>query len=253
VNYDDETLMAYADGELNAPRSAEIAAAAERDPALQRRIERHRMLRARLSGAFATVLDQPVPERMVAAARGTTATDPVTKASRRGEVLQFPTRGARMPGTAWRGREWGAMAASVLLGVVISWKLFAPAEPELLAARGGALVARGPLAAALEQQLASLQRPEDGVLIGVTFKARDGSYCRSFTLRATRTAGLACRVDENWQVAVTAAADAPTGDLRQAASMPPAVLEVIEARIDAQALDAAGEENAQRSGWHPKR
>jgi hypothetical protein len=252
VNYDEETVMAYADGQLDATRSAELAAAAEHDPALARRIERHRALRARVSGAFANVLDQPLPERLLAAARGKTAKDAVSNAAPRGEVLQFPTRGARMPGTPWRGREWGAMAASVLLGVVISWKVFAPAEQEFLAAKGGALVASGPLAAALDQQLASLQQPQDRVLIGVTFKARDGSYCRSFTVRAIRTAGLACRVDADWQVAVTAAADAPAGDLRQAASMPPAVLEVIEARLAAQALDAAGEENARRSGWDPQ-
>ena len=39
------------------------------------------------------------------------------------------------------------------------------------------------------RQLASEQRGEEPVLIGLTFKARDGNYCRSFVLRATRTAG----------------------------------------------------------------
>ena len=46
MNYDDETLMAYADGELDEVLAAEIAAAIEREPELARRVERHRALRA---------------------------------------------------------------------------------------------------------------------------------------------------------------------------------------------------------------
>jgi anti-sigma factor RsiW len=71
VNYDDEILMAYVDGERDERLSAEISAAMERDPALARRVERHRALRAKVAGAFTTVLDQPVPERLRAAARAT--------------------------------------------------------------------------------------------------------------------------------------------------------------------------------------
>ena len=38
MNYDDETLMSYADGELDAAKRAEIAAALQRDPELARRV-----------------------------------------------------------------------------------------------------------------------------------------------------------------------------------------------------------------------
>jgi hypothetical protein len=43
--------------------------------------------------------------------------------------------------------------------------------------------------------------------------------------------------------------EAAAGDLRQAASPPPAVLQAIEARIVGEALDAAGEEKARDAGW----
>jgi anti-sigma factor RsiW len=49
VNFDDETLMAYADGELDAGLKAQIDAAIEQDPALAQRVEQHRTLRARIS------------------------------------------------------------------------------------------------------------------------------------------------------------------------------------------------------------
>lgn len=248
MNYDDETLMAYADGELDVAQRAEISAALERDPQLARRVEQHRMLRAEVSGAFAGVLGESVPERLVAAANAAAGTAQETPA--RGKVVQFPVRGARAPGTPWRAREWGAMAASVLLGVLISWRALSPDESELITARSGALVARGALATALESQLASDQRSEEAVLIGVTFKARDGRYCRSFTLREVKTAGLACRAGGEWEVPVTAAAGIPGGAVQQAAvAMPPAVLQAIESRIAGDALDATSERNARQGGW----
>jgi hypothetical protein len=252
VNYDDETLMAYADGELDAAERAEISAALEQDPQLARRVEQHRMLRTEVTGAFAGVLGEPVPERLVAAAKAATGT--ATESPARGKVVQFPVRATRAPGAPWRAREWSAMAASVLLGVAISWRAFSPDESALIAARGGALVARGALATALEKQLASDQRREDAVLIGVTFKARDGHYCRSFTLHEAKTAGLACRVGSEWQVPVATATEIPGGTLQQAAAAtPPAVLQAIESRIAGDALDASGEENARLGGWDATR
>ena len=47
--------------------------------------------------------------------------------------------------------------------------------------------------------------------------------------------------------------EAAAGDLRQAASPPPAVLQAIEARIAGEALDATGEEKARDAGWDPVR
>ena len=246
MSYDDDTLMAYADGELDETQRAEIAAALERDPALASRVAQHRALRAQVAGAFSTLLAQPVPERLVAAAKGTDANRSVPA----GSVLQFPARTARAPAPSWSLREWGAMAASLVFGAVISWKLFAPSDSALIAAHGGSLVARGSLASALDDQLASSQRGDEPVLIGLSFQALDAHYCRSFTLSRAATAGLACRVAGEWQIPVTAAAQAATGGVRQAASPPPAVLQAIEMRIAGEALDAAGEEKARSAGWN---
>ena len=242
MSYDDETLMAYADGELDQVLSAEISAAVERDPALARRVEQQRALRAKVAGAFATVLDQPLPDRLLAAAKGPA----------RAEVLQFPARSTPVQPRRWGVREWGAMAATLVLGVLLSWN-FAPSESTLIGARDGALVARGALADALDSQLANTQRDADAVQIGLSFKSREGSYCRSFLVRNAGTAGLACREDGEWHIPVTAAAQLPTEGLRQAASLPAAVLSAVDERIAGEALDAAGEENARLGGWDTKR
>ena len=246
MKYDDEILMAYADGELDAAQRAELDDAIAHDPALARRVERHRALRAEVAGAFGKVLDQPVPDRLEKAARGAAA---LPQGS--GKILQFPARAGRAPSAPWRAREWFAMAASLVLGVMLSWRFLSPPDSGLMTAGNGALLAHGELAKALDSQLASEQRGEESVLIGVTFKERDGHYCRSFVIRATRTAGLACRVGADWQIPATDSSAVSQGDLRQAGSaVVPAILEVIEARIDGEALDAAGEENARLAGWN---
>jgi hypothetical protein len=253
VNYDDETLMAFADGELDELLSAEIASAMERDPALARRVERHRALRAQVAGAYSTVLEQPVPERLLAAANGSAAPTLTGAPQRRAEVLQVPARTPAAEGPRWGTREWAALAASLVLGMLLSWQFIAPSRRAMVTASNGALVASGALARALDSQLASTQRPEDPVQIGLTFRSQDGNYCRSFTLRRAATAGLACRSSGEWRIAVTAGIAASEGGVRQAASPPPAVLSVIESRIAGDALDAAGEENARLGGWDPKR
>jgi anti-sigma factor RsiW len=268
VNYDDETLMAYADGELDEQRRAEIADAVAKDPELARRVDQHRALRSRVAGAFRDVPDQPVPDRLLMAAKppargatpptqaeqapqaegtsraGTTArTEPV-----RGKVVRFPSRGTRPPPTPWRSREWFAMAASLVLGVLLSWKFLVPVGD--YSTQGGSLVANGPLARALDSQLASEQSGDDAVLIGLTFEAKDGAYCRSFVSRGTSTAGLACRVGDDWRVPFSNSVQVPEGDLRQAAAvMPPALLQVIEERMAREPLDAAAELAARDARW----
>ena len=242
MNYDEETLMAFVDGELAEPQRAEIAAAVQGDPVLARRVEQHRALRAQVAGAFSPVVKQAVPERLLGAARGNTP-----PAAAGGKVLKFPARAARAGSTLWRAREWGAMAASVVLGVLISWKVFSPG-PTLVSASDGALLASGAIATALDSQLASTQQGSEPVLIGLTFRGVDGHYCRSFSLRAAGTAGLACRVDGRWRIPVMAAAPAGEG-MRQATSMPPEVLTAIGARLSGEALDAAAERGALRAGW----
>jgi hypothetical protein len=246
VNYDDETLMAYADGELDEAQRAEIAAAIERDPELARRVSQHRALRAAVAGAFSGVLSRPVPERLVNAAHGAGDAADAGQGTRRGTVVPFPRREAPARPASWGGREWGAMAASLVLGALVSWKMFAPSHP--IAARDGGLVAQGELTRALDSQLASTQSGGETVSIGVSFRTQDGHYCRSFALTEIATAGLACRVGNEWWIPVTATAP-PTDGIRQAASPPPAVMQVIQARISGEALDAAGEEQARSAGW----
>ncbi|HEX3398609.1 MAG TPA: zf-HC2 domain-containing protein, partial [Steroidobacteraceae bacterium] len=132
----DEMLMAYADGELDAPTRARIEAAMKEDPEIAKRVAQHRALREAMQGAFAAVLREPVPERLIAAARGQSAAggqsearggneprarneaDGETEAPESAVVDMFLALAARRKASA-RSSRWQAtaMAASLLLGL----------------------------------------------------------------------------------------------------------------------------------------
>jgi anti-sigma factor RsiW len=250
MTFSDETVGAYADGELDAATSAALEAASAADPELAQRIARQRALRARVHRAFAPVLTEAVPERLLASARDAPA------APHTAEVIALPLR-RQAPRARWSWPQWGAIAASLVVGALLGpLVLRAPAGPSLVAASGGQLLAGGGLARALSAQLASNQPPDAPVRIGVSFRDHRGAYCRTFSLQeAAELAGLACRQGASWQVmalAESAAPGAASGGYRQAGSaLPPAVAGTLDELIDGEPLDAAAEAAARARDWKP--
>ncbi len=64
MNWTDDTLMAFVDGELDAAQRADLERALVGDVALQARMAALQSQRQRVSAAFATVLDEPMPDRL---------------------------------------------------------------------------------------------------------------------------------------------------------------------------------------------
>jgi hypothetical protein len=247
----DETLMAYADGELDPVTRDAVESAIREDPQLQRRLAQHRALRQQVQSAYAAELYEEVPQRLLAAVRGAAAT-PDAKAvslARRGAADVSVVRTQ-----TWRGR-WAipvSMAASVIAGVGLGFFMWGRESP-LVQGAEGALVARGQLASALSNQLAADQSESSAVQMGVSFLAKSGDYCRTFTLPgAASPAGLACRRGKDWQIqALTPRAGSSGGsEYRTAASaMPEALLRSVEEQSAGEPLDQAGERAARASGW----
>jgi hypothetical protein len=231
VKFSDETLMAYADGELDLVTRAEIEAAIATDPAIATAIERHRRLAARVRETYGGVLDETVPEQLTAFARSATVTP----------LRAAPPRRFAVP-------QWAALAASVTVALFAGYLLArAPAAPYEETEAG--LVARGELDDALTTRLASATS-ESSVRIGMSFRERGGAYCRTFHLeREAPLAGLACRGGSDWKIRVLAAARSRHGELRTAGAMPMAVLHAVDAAIDGEPLDAAAEAKAREAGW----
>jgi hypothetical protein len=228
MSVDDETLMAFADGELSGDARAAVEAALAQDSALRARLQAHEALRARLSSAFDGVLSEPTPAPLAAAARKHSAV-----------VVNLAER--RL--ARWSVREWGAMAASVAAGLLIGIGLMNTQAPMIAAVDGG-LEARGALAQALDHQLAS--DAPGAVRIGLSFVSRDGGYCRTFSMTRSDISGLACRNSDGWAIATTAQGGG--GEVRMA-SAPAPILAAVDAMIAGEPLDRTEETKARAQGW----
>lgn len=244
----DETLMAYADGEADAATRAQIEAAMQADPEIGRRVAHHRALREALSGAGASVLDEPVPERLIAAARGrTSATGTVIDLSRARESA------ARRAPAVWRGWQPAAMAASLLVGLALGYWGWHGSTGLIQANSGGGLVAGAALAQVLSTQLADDRSPARVATTGLSFRSKSGAYCRTFALTgADASSGLACREARAWTIKVLAQSPSSGGsaDYRAAGSeLSPAIRAAIEASMEGEPLDHAGEVAARQAGW----
>lgn len=251
MRFSEETLMAYVDDELDAAARVAVEAAMTTDPELKRYVERQLVLRAKLRAAFDHVLDEPVPERLLEAARtapsGARDTGIADLAAARAAKTERSKR-------RWALPEWGAMAASLVVGLFIGQAVLRSPQSGPLSTRDGHLVAQGALAQTLTSQLASNQPGDAAVQIGVSFRDKSGDYCRTFLVRSAEPlAGLACREDDDWRMEVLtqgAPATANAGGYRMAgAELPEAVFRAVEAKIAGEPLDADQEAAAQRADW----
>jgi hypothetical protein len=247
----DELLMAYVDGELDADARVRLEAQLAADPQLAARVQQHRALRARLRAAFDGALQETVPRSLQDAARlAQVGAAPVS------ELVVGRGRVPRLQ-SASRWPRWSALAASVLLGLGLGAVLFRGQSGGPLALRDGQMLAQGALRTALDTQLAE-DRPRSGAQVGVSFVARSGDYCRSFTLEGQNLAGqalggVACRSGGQWQVQATTRlpTEAANGPLRMAASpLPEALTATIDALRAGDPLGPEAERQAVQRGWN---
>jgi surface antigen len=207
---DDVTLVAYADGELDAETRREVEAALAEDSEARERVRALRESASLLRGALNEFHHSPVPERLVEAVRRHPAGDPA------------PISGGG--GGAGSVRRWApALAASVAALVIGAGGGYH------LAGLGDAQLASGPDAVhtplraalwptvnnALESSAdgASIdwRGPEKGpsgtVRVLRTYLDESGQYCREYRENVTTAGvtesgyGIACRVGEGrWKM-----------------------------------------------------
>ncbi len=248
MNIPDELLAAYVDGELQGTERARVEQAIARDARLAQRVAHYRAMRGRLRGTFNSALHEPVPQRVLQVARS--ASRPATA-----QIIDLARVRAERKRRNERRRLLQphriAIVASVLGGLLLG----AVAERlwnggALTEYRDGALVARGALSDTLSHQLTEMPAPGSRFHVGMSFRAKDGNYCRTFSaIDNPSMAGLACREQDRWQI-LTLVGSQPAGAERRVAwNLSPVLLQTVREHISGEPLDARAEAKARGSDW----
>jgi hypothetical protein len=227
----EEMLLAYADGELDEVNRRRVERALAQDTALAARLAAHQRVAAALGLAFGPVAQEAVPERFHALLGDAARVVPMVSERRPARWMPI------------------ALAASLALGVVVGRGL--NGSDTSVDMRDGQMIARGPLARALETQLAAAQPADAATRIGLSFRAKDGQWCRSFA--GVSLSGVACRSSGEWQIEAALpgqgqGADA-RADYRQASSGDPRVIATVEALMADAPVDAVAEKAARDAHW----
>ena len=224
MSIDRETLIAYADGELNDIERARVERAIAADPALGDEVAKHRRLRDRLAAAYAPVADAPVPERFARLLHEEPSVVSLDAArEKRRSRFAVP--------------QWAAIAASLVIGLAVGQSLDRRDE--------GSIVIAGKLEHALDTQLASAQPADAAVRIGLSFRATDGALCRTFERRSL--AGIACHEDGEWRLRRASWSPGQGTEYRQASSGEMAA--AAQAMMAGEPFDAVAEKMARDRGW----
>jgi anti-sigma factor RsiW len=114
--HSDETLVAYLDGELDEAARQDVDSWLEADAAARDRMMALAASASLVRSAFADILNEELPERLIIAARGDAA-EPLAPAA--AEIIAFAP--PPKPAAAGAFRRWGPMAAAAALafGIVL--------------------------------------------------------------------------------------------------------------------------------------
>jgi len=255
MTLNDEILMAFVDGELPDEEASAVRAAMADDRELTKRVERLRAVRRALRDTYDNVTQEPIPDRFhallgkIAMKEPEQASPAPSAAPTAAPVVDLAAARAARP--RFTPPVWAAMAACLLVGV-LGARLIGSSSPSLMAEKDGQLRAGAALTRVLDTRLASdAENAKAALHIGVSFRAQDGAYCRTFdSIEASEdVSGLACRQNDGWVVRIATTEPAIAGDYRQAGSSAPAVLSMVDTMIAGDPLTQAQERAARDHSW----
>ena len=232
----DEQIAAYADGELEGAELAQVEAAIAADPALARKVEAHRALKAKLAAHFAPILDAPVPDHLSAMLQ---PKEPPA------EVVSLAAERQKR-GLAPMVRRWGVYIGPALAAAVVAAAVFLPgmggSDPVSVDGMAGPQ-----LAGVLDNQLVADQSPDAQTRILLSFEQEPGRLCRVY--RGDVAGGIACRNEQGWQIErEMLLGEGQSTEFRQAGS-DAELLAAAQSMSSGAALSAEQEAEAKAKGW----
>jgi anti-sigma factor RsiW len=114
--HSDEALVAYLDGELDSGERADVETWLDAEPAARDRLLALAESATLLRGAFDEIVHEPVPERLIAAARGQAFG---TAGAFEAEIIPLRLRGGDVKPSLWRRWQPGFALAAGITGLVI--------------------------------------------------------------------------------------------------------------------------------------
>jgi hypothetical protein len=244
---DDDALSALIDGTLPRDETAALQARLEREPALAARLVAMERANRAVRDAYAQVVDEPLPDRVLELLRA-----PHAGAD---NVVALGARKTRRALPAWFPQ---AAAAGIALAIGLGLG-FGLGQRSGDSAAAGALAATGAVAPGsglydlLESAPSGDRRALDAGATAearLTFKAVDGVWCRELTAtsRAQSSVALACRRDDGWRLELVGVA-AADGELYRPAGAESPFQEAVGALIDGAPLEPEAERALLANGW----
>lgn len=220
-DYPDETLMRFADGELDVATAELVERAMETDDQLAERVAMFMQTRSAARDALAWIADEPVPDKLRNAVE-------TMVAPRRAQTVASATQ-LRAANNNWRVAAAAMIAAAMGLGAGY-WIGSDRGDPRLIARLDDAELVGALSTAASGSEIAL----RDGRLrLIATVKDASAILCREFELdRGGMTeVGFACREGQAWVARFAVAARVADGGYAPAASTE--ALDAYVATIDA--------------------
>lgn len=220
MHIDDDTLIAYLDGQLPDSEYGPLEQALKDDAALRSRLQALADSSELARRSFEPVLLEPVPPQLIAAIWS--APNPCAKTVTSPGAAKPPGLLAWLswPGGVSGPRAWPALASVVVLGlgVLIGWQLLGSADNARWALREGGAVSNESLVLALDLSPSGrvLQTSDGAVEVLATFEQVGGGHCREFNRSSPDSTrdqlGVACRAAQgHWRLDFIATEERPAG------------------------------------------
>ncbi|MCZ7888928.1 anti-sigma factor family protein [Agrobacterium salinitolerans] len=197
-HFDDETLMAFADGELDEATSLRLEMALETDEALAERLAVFLDTRVALAAAMKPLIDEPVPDALAASVRRMVEkAEPGPSRAEDDNIIGFRRR--EKPEAPRPGQHWLIPVAASILAIVTGVGGFMAGRSSVEPGTSF----ESALSAALDRQPSGsdiVLGQSQGLRIVASFVDRQGELCREYELKQQResTVTVACRSGGTW-------------------------------------------------------
>lgn len=196
LEFDDETLMAFADGELDERRSLALEEALAEDETLAERLAVFLDSRRLVGDTLKPLIDEPVPEALLASVKRMAEEAREKAPAPQDNIISFRPKSQAVPVAT---RRWLVPLAASLVAVISGVIGFSAGRLASPVSNSGAEIAAA-LGREASGQDVALGADGNVLHIVATFRDAGGALCREYALKQPEksTLTVACREGDGW-------------------------------------------------------